>query len=259
MLLYKIIGSDALGADRMDYLLRDSHHAGVAYGRFDHYRLVDSMRVLPSGQLSNEPTLGIASGGIHSSEALLLARYFMFMQVYYHPVRAAYDLHLEEFLKDWLPDGQFPVETEDLLRHNDNRVLEAIADAGACSRARGHKQACRIIHRKHFKVVYSPTLTDKKASSDPLSAVAAACVRQYGDENVRVRSYPLSQAQTDFPVVGRDGNVESSHALSDPLRNIPVADVGFVLMNPDHADDARQWILSEKQSILSPDGEGEQS
>ncbi len=36
-LLHEIIGGEAFGVDRMDYLLRDSHHAGVAYGRFDHY------------------------------------------------------------------------------------------------------------------------------------------------------------------------------------------------------------------------------
>ena len=251
ILLSEVIGSDALGADRMDYLLRDSHHAGVAYGRFDHYRLVDSMRVLPSGQLSDEPTLGIASGGIHSSEALLLARYFMFMQVYYHPVRAAYDLHLEEFLKEWLPGGRFPVEVEHMQRLNDNRVLEAVVDAAACPKARGHMHASRIIHRKHFKMVYSPTLSDREANSDPLAAIAEACERRYGDENVRVRSYPPSQAQTDFPVLSSDGSVESSHALSDPLRNIPVVDVKFVLIDPDVASEARQWIRSEKNSILS--------
>jgi len=38
-ILSEIITGDAFGADRMDYLLRDSHHTGVAYGRFDHYRL----------------------------------------------------------------------------------------------------------------------------------------------------------------------------------------------------------------------------
>jgi hypothetical protein len=46
-ILREIITHDAFGADRMDYLLRDSLHIGVAYGRFDHYRLIDTMRILP--------------------------------------------------------------------------------------------------------------------------------------------------------------------------------------------------------------------
>ncbi|MDV7389865.1 hypothetical protein RZS08_00870, partial [Arthrospira platensis SPKY1] len=67
----------------MDYLLRDSHHAGVAYGRFDHYRLIDTLRILPmppsgEGEGQGEPALGVEEGGIQSAEALMLARYFMF-------------------------------------------------------------------------------------------------------------------------------------------------------------------------------------
>ena len=47
-LLSEIIVSNTLGVDRMDYLLRDSRHAGVAYGKFDHFRLIDTMRLLPN-------------------------------------------------------------------------------------------------------------------------------------------------------------------------------------------------------------------
>ncbi len=50
----EIIVGDAFGVDRMDYLLRDSHHAGVAYGKFDHFRLIDTLRILPKGV--NQPT-----------------------------------------------------------------------------------------------------------------------------------------------------------------------------------------------------------
>lgn len=46
-LLAEIIQSDFFGVDRIDYLLRDSYHAGVAYGRFDHFRLLDTLRILP--------------------------------------------------------------------------------------------------------------------------------------------------------------------------------------------------------------------
>src|SRR5262249_33229278 len=61
--LSEIIVGDAFGVDRMDYLLRDSHHAGVAYGRFDHYRLVDTLRIFPTtpagaGSDSKEGPLG---------------------------------------------------------------------------------------------------------------------------------------------------------------------------------------------------------
>ena len=63
--------------DRMDYLLRDSHHTGVAYGRFDHYRLIDTLRILAMPTADGaaefgEPALGLEDGGLQSAEALML-------------------------------------------------------------------------------------------------------------------------------------------------------------------------------------------
>lgn len=51
-ILAEIVTGDVFGADRIDYLLRDSHHLGVSYGRFDHHRLIESLRILPKGQES---------------------------------------------------------------------------------------------------------------------------------------------------------------------------------------------------------------
>ena len=111
-ILSEIVVGDAFGVDRMDYLLRDSHHAGVAYGRFDHYRLIDTLRILTIGNHgSQEPALGVEEGGIQSAEALMLARYFMYSQVYFHPVRRIYNIHLMDFLKEWLDEGAFSTDT----------------------------------------------------------------------------------------------------------------------------------------------------
>jgi HD superfamily phosphohydrolase len=62
-LLSEIVVGDAFGVDRIDYLLRDSYHAGVVYGRFDHHRLLQTLRILPQSDAdSKEPWLGIQSG-----------------------------------------------------------------------------------------------------------------------------------------------------------------------------------------------------
>ena len=69
-ILSEIIVGDAFGVDRMDYLLRDSLHAGVQYGRFDHHRLIDTLRILPKGGDSvgsGEPALA----RIHRRDAVL--------------------------------------------------------------------------------------------------------------------------------------------------------------------------------------------
>src|ERR1700720_1018038 len=39
--------SSQMDADRMDYLLRDSHHIGVEYGKFALGRLISNVRTIP--------------------------------------------------------------------------------------------------------------------------------------------------------------------------------------------------------------------
>ena len=102
-ILAEIIVGNMFGADRMDYLLRDSLHAGVAYGRFDHERLVATLRILPKppegeGQ-GEEPAIGVERGGLHAAAGLIWARYSMFSQVYFHHTRRSYDMHLVEVMK----------------------------------------------------------------------------------------------------------------------------------------------------------------
>ena len=105
-LLNEIITGNTFGADRIDYLLRDSFHAGVAYGRFDHERLIAGLRATID-PTNDEITIGLDIGAIHAAEALLVARYFMYTQVYFHDVRRAYDLQLKDFLKGMLEGGRF--------------------------------------------------------------------------------------------------------------------------------------------------------
>jgi HD superfamily phosphohydrolase len=64
-----------MDADRIDYLLRDSLHAGVDSGLFDWRRLLHTVVALPTG---DGLQLGVTEGGWHAAEGLILARYFMF-------------------------------------------------------------------------------------------------------------------------------------------------------------------------------------
>lgn len=160
-ILSEIIVGDAFGADRMDYLLRDSLHAGVEYGSFDFRRLVASLRILPGAPRdateSEEPpppALGVQRGGLHASEQLLLARYFMFTQMYLHPIRRVYDLHLRSYLRETLDGGRFPVNLENHLSLTDNEVLSQMRAVARTAEAAGHEPAHRIFERAHFKLLY---------------------------------------------------------------------------------------------------------
>ena len=114
----KSILSGSIDVDRMDYLARDSHHCGVEYGIFDYNRLLESITVLPGRYGGLE--LAIDHGGIHSLEALILARYDMFTQVYCHRTRRIYDIYLERFMEAWAP----PLETlMNVLKYDDTDLI----------------------------------------------------------------------------------------------------------------------------------------
>jgi HD superfamily phosphohydrolase len=78
--------SGPIDIDKMDYLARDSLHAGVPYGRnFDQGRLIGSLCLNEAGD-----GLAITDKGRTAAEMMVFARYVMFSEVYWHHgVRAA--------------------------------------------------------------------------------------------------------------------------------------------------------------------------
>lgn len=84
--------SGQLDADRLDYLMRDSVATGVDYGTFDLARIIRVME--PRGD-----RLVVRQSGLHTVEAYLLARYFMYWQVYFHPVSRAGEVLLNTILE----------------------------------------------------------------------------------------------------------------------------------------------------------------
>jgi HD superfamily phosphohydrolase len=78
--------SSAIDIDKMDYLPRDSLHAGVPYGRhFDQQRLIGSLCLNEAGD-----ALAVTDKGRTAAEMMLFARYVMFSEVYWHhAVRSA--------------------------------------------------------------------------------------------------------------------------------------------------------------------------
>ncbi len=76
--------SGVLDVDRCDYLLRDAHATGVRYGMYDLDWLLQSLR-FGEGDASTAPPLAVdGSKGLVAIEEFLLARFFMFQQVYFH-------------------------------------------------------------------------------------------------------------------------------------------------------------------------------
>lgn len=251
-ILSEIITGDAFGVDRMDYLLRDSHHIGVAYGKFDHYRLIDTLRIVPKAEDdSTEPVLGVQEGGLHSAEALLLARYFLFTQVCYHPVRRVYDIHLRDFLQDWLPGGCFPTSIEDHLVLTDNEVTAAIHQVARDKHSPGYDPARRIVRREHYKLLYGLSAEDLALNPDAGAAVFQAARERYGEAQVRRDALSKADAPPVFPVLLKDGRIMSSVTRSEVLRKVPVVAIDNVFIAPGLLDEARTWLNNHREEIIA--------
>lgn len=71
--------SSEIDVDRMDYLVRDAHYTGVAFGVVDYNRLINQMDFY-------EDRLVVNYGGLKAAESLLVSRFWMNTSVYYHHV-----------------------------------------------------------------------------------------------------------------------------------------------------------------------------
>lgn len=83
--------SSQLDVDRMDYLLRDSRMCGVTYGVFDLDRLIQTITVV-------DGHIALTDKGVHSAEEFLLARYFMYWNVYFHKATRSSETVLEQLM-----------------------------------------------------------------------------------------------------------------------------------------------------------------
>jgi HD superfamily phosphohydrolase len=255
-ILAEIIVGDVFGADRIDYLLRDSLHTGVAYGRFDHNRLIGTLRIIPGapeggdGSIDADPQLGCERGGLESAEGLMLARYFMFAQVYYHSARLAYNEHLKDFLTAWLPEGKFTTDIDGHLAVSDSEVLAAIRAAAADPSADGHDPARRITGREHFRIAYSRRPDDVGARSLATAAIARAAAMEFGAENIRYGTSPRRGEPPDFPVLDRDGSSVSSLSLSEVLTKLPASRDEYVFVEPTLRHRVKAWIGEHRADII---------
>ncbi|MCH8095702.1 MAG: HD domain-containing protein [Proteobacteria bacterium] len=230
-----------MDADRMDYLLRDSIHSGVSYGRYDWPRLVHTVVAVPSGEESG-PRLGVAEGGWHAAEGLILARYFMFTQVYFHKTRVAFDHHLQKALGEMLPQGHFPAprnrrELDDYLKWDDWRVLGLLANG------KGGEHGQRLANRNHFREIThtpeTPTADDLARLDEWRGALGDLLAAEIPAEK---SWYKVGQA--DIPVISDTPKFEVKplSKYSSVVKNIQAARQVRLYALPERCEEARSRI-----------------
>ncbi|MBD3397458.1 HD domain-containing protein [Candidatus Micrarchaeota archaeon] len=150
-----IVGGD-VGADRMDYLLRDAYHIGVSYGMVDVDRILHTL-------LLEEGELVVGEGGLEAAESLLVGRFLMFSTVYLHKTVRIGSAMLNRGILRSIEDG---MDAEEFLS-TDELVLEKMLGT-----ENGGKYAKALLGRNLYKQAYSVegALVDAEKAEEELSS-----------------------------------------------------------------------------------------
>jgi len=129
-LLSQLISSD-LDVDRLDYLVRDSYFTGARYGQIDVHWLISSLtrHVDEAGRVC----LALDERALYAFDDYLVARFHMFLMVYFHQKSVAYEEMLRRHVEDDVEKAGFelPASFDAYLSTDDAWMWERLRRAGS--------------------------------------------------------------------------------------------------------------------------------
>ncbi|OFZ19797.1 MAG: hypothetical protein A2X94_17135 [Bdellovibrionales bacterium GWB1_55_8] len=140
--LQQLISSE-IDADRMDYLRRDSLHAGVSYGQFDFDWLVAN---LTSHFHRNRCYLALQHRALYAFEDFLISRYHMFLMVYFHYKTVVFDSMLAKYFESPDCDYSLPSDIEQYVECTDTQLYGHLAQSK-------NPWARRIIDKRPYRML----------------------------------------------------------------------------------------------------------
>ncbi len=135
-----------LGSDRVDYLMRDSLHTGVAYGIIDFNRIKGKLTLY-----RGRPA--IYSDGVQGAESLLIARYFMQESVYGHHAASIANQMYIKALRMALDNSAF--DPRELFELDDSTVFGRISEFVESRKLVEDILSRHLFKRAYHKRVYS--------------------------------------------------------------------------------------------------------
>lgn len=147
----------AVDVDKLDFIVRDTHHTGAAYGYVDIFRLIHMLDVI-------DENLAVDLGALSALESFILARIESFKSIYFHRVSRAVQIMIAiamEEARDELGLVDFK-SVEEYLAFNDYTIWTMLKN---CKKSRGLIE--NLERRKLLKCAYDQTfyVRDKTVSS----------------------------------------------------------------------------------------------
>jgi len=138
-----------IDSDKMDYLIRDSFYCGVNYGLVDIHRLIDSIEISKDYHMQFD----IAARG--ALESFLVARYEMFLNVYYHKTVRSVEVMLVKLIEaadEVLGLTRFKTP-EEFLELDDMSLISRVRNIDP-SESEDAKEAIKMVNLLDSRVLY---------------------------------------------------------------------------------------------------------
>ena len=233
-LLAQVVSGE-LDVDKMDYLLRDSLFCGVRYGSYDLPRLLDTVVPLQDPK-TGEWGIGVEEGGVHALEALVMARYYMFTQVYFNVTGKALELHLSAWLAE--EGTPWPADPEAFLAEDDVAVLARMRHSQS-------PHAHAVLRRARYPLAYETREHLTREQRERFAALLPELEQRFGR-----RSLMISNAAKDPHRLGEsrvfvqryDGTLEPVEEASQFIRHLTRIESFRVYAAPDRCGDVKAAI-----------------
>ena len=238
---WRLIISSQLDADRGDYLLRDSLHCGVKYGIYDLDRLLVTM-ALGIDPETEDVILGVTEGGWHVAESLVIARYQMFSQIYFHKTRRAYDYMLQEAIKNAVETLPAPDEIQKYLELDDYEVWHQLKNK------ENDFWYGSIVSRNHIRKVFSieeVSTSQDVAVSDKIKTEFDEKDIWYWEDVAKKEWYKMNSdgaGKEEIMIIGNSNGVTPLRKYSKIVKNIGESRRYRLYVKPNDRDDAETII-----------------
>ena len=214
------IVSGPVDADQLDYLKRDAHYTGVAYGVIDLDRLFETLQVF-NGDLVVE------RGGLSAIEGMLVARALMFSSVYFHKTVRISELMLAKAVEQLGAE-----EVDQMHSMTDSSLLAHLVAKG------GYFQeiATLIKYRRLFKKAHAVRVAEIPLDKwEEIDSIGAVDERRSLEEDI-----------------ARRAGVEPGYVVVDvPSSELSISEPRISLTNVRILDDGRVKLLPRISSIAA--------
>ncbi len=211
-LLSEIVTSE-LDVDKMDYLRRDSLYCGVEYGSYDLERLIDTVAPIED-PTNGQWRLGVDYGGVHALEALVMARYYMFTQVYFNVTGKVMELHYAEWLRS---EGlRWPADPQAFLEHDDVSVWQTM-------RRSDNRHARALVHRERYGLAFETGEHLTAEEQQRFGELVPELERRFGGDNMLLdhsAKDPHRLKKKRVLVRRYDGSLQPMAEASDFIRHM---------------------------------------